>query len=166
MSFNKGVEYPLKEGFELIELPDGSQGKRWGNGSVTRLDGTIVSPSENAVKIVTSEDGQAMVAKRHAKRRETIEKHVQKATGAFTTDDALGKLAAKRAKVAMKDEGRAGNDAAKFVFTILDAMPEKQKEQRIVHQHELSERSIALLKEMARYKNDPDFEYLDVPMED
>lgn len=158
------MAYQPKTDFEPVELPDGTQGKKWSNGSITRLDGTIFKPSDNAVKIVTSEDSQAMIAKRQEKRRHTIEKYVteavkkrvRKATGAFMSDDALGALAAKRAVVALTDEGRAGNDAAKFVFQVMDAMPEKVKETTIVHQHELSPRAIELLKEVARQRNDPD----------
>lgn len=149
--------------FDLVELPDGRKGKRWENGSVTdAATGHIIVPSRNAVKIVTSEDARTMANKRHAKRQAVIEKHVKKATGAFSTDAALGKIAAKRARVALNDDGRAGNDAAKFVFLVLDALPEKKKElATVVHQHELSDRSIALLTEIARNRDDPDFEYLD-----
>lgn len=165
---------PKTEGFEIVDLPDGTQGKKWENGSVTRMNGTLVYPADNAGKIVTSEQAREMAAKRHEARRETIEKYVQaeaakhvKATGAFSTDDALGVLAAARARVALNDEGRAGNDAAKLIFMLLEAMPDSKKnEQRIVHQHQLSEKTVEVLKELARLRNDPDLDYLEADYAD
>lgn len=155
--------------FEMVVLPDGTQGKQWKNGSITRLNGTIFKPSDNAVKIVTSEQAVEMAEKRHEKRKETIEKAVTKAVkrvtkvrGAFASDDALGAILAKRAMVALTDEGRAGNDAAKLVFHVLEALPDQKKgEQKVVHQHQLSDKTVELLKELARLRNDPDADYLE-----
>lgn len=158
--------------FEIVLLPDGTEGKKWENGSITNAKGHIVVPSKNAVKIVTSEQAKEMAGKRHERRKEVVEQYVTKAViehgkvgkrkrGAFMSDDALGMIVAARVKVAMKDDGRAGNDAARFVFQVLDAMPSDKDKNTVVHQHELSDKTVALLRELAKQSNDPDFEYLE-----
>lgn len=169
MSFSRGIKYPLEEGFEIVELPDGTQGKKWANGSITNAKGHIVVAAENSNRIVTREDAQEMVAKRVAKRKETIEKYVTaavrkktKASGAFQSDDALGVLLAKRAEVALEDNGRAGNDAAKLVLHVLEALPDQKKnEVKVTHQHELSDKTVEMLRELARLREDPDQDYLE-----
>lgn len=114
--------------YELLEtLPDGTERRRYPNGSIRDQNGRMLERPDY-LPVITSDTAYLLHRKRKEKYLQAIEAAVTHVTSANTPAEAAGYIVAKRAKVAMSDDGRAGNEAAKIVLAAMDALQDKRQE--------------------------------------
>lgn len=147
--------YPMT--YELISVENGVERRKYPNGDIRDQNGRLLErPERVKANEITPENARAMVARRREKMLEAVEQGVMRATDAPDVHAAVARIMETRAKVALQDKGRAGNDAARLVLAALDAMPEKQAE--IVHTqrhvHEIDPETVEILEGMLRARRD------------
>ena len=126
--------------WELIETkPDGSEVRKYPNGDLRNEKGHLLeAPARIKETQITTETASAMGKRRKEKIIEAVEQGVMKVTAKGTPEEAVGALIAKRAQIAMNDDGRTGNEATKIVLGAMDAMPDKvvemQHNQTVTHE--------------------------------
>lgn len=142
--------------YTLLKVEDGVEHRQYENGDVRDQNGRlIVRPERIKDAEITQENALAMRQRRKDKMLEAVERGVMKATQADNPYEAVSHIISKRAKVAMTDEGRAGNDAAKLVLEALDAWQDKKnvKEEVQRHVYEIDPDTMALIEEMTRNRH-------------
>lgn len=107
---------------------EGKPARKYPDGTIRNERGQVVTR--------TPESAKALADRRHQLAKDAIISGVKKATGEPTFYKAIEKLAAVRAEVAMKDKGRAGNDAYTKLLIQMDAYrPNQQVEVRNIQQN-------------------------------
>jgi hypothetical protein len=143
--------------YELLSMDEhGNEVRLYENGHLRNQNGQLLTAPPNAVKI-TAETSHAYNRRRKEKILEEIEKSVMDITRTNVPAEAIGAIVGKRAKVAMTDEGKTGNDAARIVLQALDAYQERVEETRtnvLRHEYVIDDETIALLEKITRMKRD------------
>jgi hypothetical protein len=137
--------------YTLLEvLPDGTERRQYADGYIRNQRGQIIVLPENA-PVITSENAHEYHKMRKEKILRAIESHVMDVTKTNIPADAIGRIVAKRAEIAMTDDTRTGNEAAKIVLAALDAYQPKQDETRtnvLRHEYTLDDDTRRILERM------------------
>lgn len=144
------------DGMEIREYADGS--KRNSKGQL------IVHPSNvYDLPVITSDNAHDYHKARKAKILQSIEQSVMDVTKTRLPSDAIGAIVGKRAQIAMTDDSRVGNEAAKIVLQAIDAYQNRVDTSTNVLRNELvlDDNTRALLERLAQMKRDDD-EIIDV----
>lgn len=143
--------------YEIVEY-EGRSVRKYPDGSLRNEHGSFIRPSVT----LSPEQAKAMVQARWNKARQKALEAIKEETGVEDEWDGVKAILRKRVRVALTDDGRAGNDAAKMILQAADVMRDHRIKEVIVnHGHELSPKAIEILKEIARLRNDPDIEYIE-----
>lgn len=142
--------------YEIIEVrEDGTEVRQYEDGALRNQYGHLLERHPNAGPIITQETARQMRDLRKQKILDEIEKGVMDVTKANTPASAIGALVARRAKVAMEDDGRNGNEAAKIVLNAIDAYQDKMREEQINttrHEYSMDEETREILEKFAAMK--------------
>lgn len=143
------------DGMEVREYADGS--KRDSKGRLLSL------PERLESHLITSENAHDYHKARKAKILQSIEQSVMDVTKTRLPSDAIGAIVGKRAQIAMTDDSRVGNEAAKIVLQAIDAYQNRVDTSTNVLRNELvlDDNTRALLERLAQMKRDDD-EIIDV----
>lgn len=144
--------------YELLEvMEDGTEVRRYLKDNSLRdqngywLD---VHPGGEGHQI-TKENVAQFHRRRKEKILEAIEAELTDLTKSRAPAEAIGKLVRKRAEIAMSDDGRTGNEAAKIVLQAVDAYQarlEKQAPQVQRHEYAIDSETLEMLKNFAAMK--------------
>lgn len=142
--------------YEIIGYDDnGEEIRRYPNGTLRNSKGRILQlPDYLQSHQITSDNAHLRLAQRKQKILDAIEKSVMSVTRTNVPADAIGMIVGKRAEIAMNDDTRTGNEAAKIVLSALDAYQEKQNVSTNVLRNEitLDDNTRALLERVAQLK--------------
>lgn len=113
--------------YELLSVDEnGNEVRRYyKDGSLRNQKGHALEKLPNAGHEITSENARYYHELRKQKILRAIEERVMDVTKTNAPADAIGRIVAKRAEIAMNDDSKTGNDAAKIVLNAIDAYQEK-----------------------------------------
>src|SRR5688572_6584492 len=135
MCYNMGMGKP----YTLLEVrDDGTEVRLYENGDKRNQNGQIIEGYTGKDTIITAENSRFYRDLRKQKILTAIENGLMRVTDAPNPSEAIAHIVTKRAEIAMTDNGRAGNDAAKIVLAAMDALPDKQAETIQTQRHEYS----------------------------
>lgn len=132
MCYNWGMSE--EKAYELIKIEeDGTEWRKYPNGYIRDQKGRILVLPEHIREnhLITPEKHAEYMKRRKERYMAAMEAGVTEGLQAYGVEEAIAKIMAKRAQVAVSDDGRAGNDAAKLILQALDAFQEKQ----VKHEH-------------------------------
>lgn len=122
--------------YEMIEFR-GQPARLYPNGDIRNEKGHLLTRPERIKDMtITPENTQSFKNRRKEKMLEAIEAGVMKATDAPDPAAAVMEIIARKAKVAMNDDGRVGNEATRIILDALDAYQDKKHENVQVQRHE------------------------------
>lgn len=149
--------YDEVTGNEIRLYQDGS--KRNQNGRLIELPSDVY---DNPV--ITSENARDYHRMRKQKILDAIEQSVMDVTRTKLPSQAIGAIVGRRAEIAMKDDSRVGNEAAKIVLQAIDAYQNRVIEDKTVTRNEitLDDNTRELLERLAQMKRDADDDVIDV----
>ena len=150
-----------------ITLRDGRIARDYGDGIPRNERGHIIQKQENA-PVITHENARIYHAMRKAKILAAIESRVQDVTKTNAPADAIAAIVAKRATVAMNDDTRTGNEAAKIVLSALDAYQEKRSADEpttIRNEYAMDADTLQLLRDMIQERREYRTDVLDADAE-
>jgi hypothetical protein len=107
--------------------------------------------------IITPEIARQFNARRKQKILDAIESKIQDITRTNAPAEAIAAIVGKRAQIAMSDETRTGNEAAKIVLQAVDAYQQRTADDRtnvLRHEYHVDEETRALLHEMIQQRRD------------
>lgn len=139
--------------FEVLEVrEDGTEVRLYENGEKRNQRGQLIeaAPWNN---IITSETAHEYNRRRKQKVLEAIESKLMDVTKMGAPAEAIAHIVGKRAEIAMSDDSRTGNEAAKIVLSAVDAYQDKaapEKTNVTRHEYAIDEETKALLEEMLR----------------
>ena len=155
--------------YEIIGYDDNrGEIRLYADGSKRDSKGRLVELPTDAYGItpqITSDNSHEYLRKRKQKILESIEKSVMDVTKTRLPSDAIGAIVAKRAEIAMTDDSRVGNEAAKIVLQAIDAYQNRVNESstNVLRQEiTLDDNTRALLERLAQMKRDTDDDIIDV----
>lgn len=153
MCYNMGMGKP----YTLLETKaDGTEVRLYENGDKRNQNGQLLEHNGKGNEIITPENSRYYRELRKQKILTAIENGLMRVTDAPNPSEAIAHIVTKRAEVAMLDNGRAGNDAAKIVLAAMDALPDRQTENVQVQRHEYSidEDTMRVVEELVRMRRD------------
>lgn len=154
--YNQGMGKP----YTLLETrEDGTEVRLYEDGSKRNQRGELLEYLDSGASIITPETARLLHAARKAKILAAIEAELTSVTRTSVPSEAIGKIVGKRAAIAMEDDSRAGNEAAKIVLSAVDAYQEKQPDDYAKvtrHEYAMDDETKALLHEMLRQRRDTD----------
>lgn len=137
--------------YTIIEH-NGQQARLYPNGDIRNERGQVLQLAQNrlAEHAITSENARDFHRMRKEKTLKAIEEGVMRVTDAPNPAEAIARIVSKRASIAMKDETRVGNDAAKIVLLAMDALQDKRQEttQTQVHEYRLDDDTMRIVEAM------------------
>lgn len=150
-----------KKPYTLLETTDdGHEIRLYEDGSKRNERGQLIEKAyDDAAPIITPETARLLHAARKQKILDAIENKLTSVTRTRAPADAIAHIVGKRAEVAMDDNGRAGNEAAKIVLSAVDAYQEKRADdytKTTRHEYAIDDETKALLHEMLRQRRDSD----------
>lgn len=123
--------------YELLGMDDnGNEIRLYRDGSKRNQNGQLIERPEYAQLTITSENAHEFHAMRKRKILNAIESKLKDVTKTNIPADAIAAIVGKRAEIAMKDDSRTGNEAAKIVLSAVDAYQDKTTEQTTVMRNE------------------------------
>jgi hypothetical protein len=134
--------------YEVI-VYEGEEARRYPNG-------VIRHPKTGNIMYLPPEVGRAMHQQRRDQGRIIAGEAIKKATNSETAEEGVAKVIAKRTEIALTDNGRAGNDAARWVVNVAgfaDIARRVDVDQRVTHQvrlPEFSPRYLELVEKLAQ----------------
>lgn len=139
--------------YELLEVrDDGTEVRLYASGEKRNQRGQLIeaAPWNN---IITPENAHEYNRRRKQKVLEAIEQKLVDVTKANAPADAIAHIVGKRAEIAMRDDTRTGNEAAKIVLAAVDAYQDKaapEKTNVTRHEYAIDDETKAILEEMLR----------------
>ena len=130
--------------------------RKYNDGYIRNARGQIIVLPETLPQI-TTENAHEYLAMRKAKILRAIEARVQDVTKTNAPAEAIAAIVGKRAEIAMKDNTRTGNEAAKIVLSAVDAYQEKAMVTRsdiVRHEYTVDDDTRALLHAMIQDRRD------------
>jgi hypothetical protein len=115
---------------------NGQIARQYQDGSIRNSNGHMLAPLDNGEYAITPETARYMHSLRKQKILNAIESKLKDVTKTNIPADAIAAIVGKRAEIAMKDDTRTGNEAAKIVLAAVDAYQDKQTEQTTVTRNE------------------------------
>jgi hypothetical protein len=144
--------------FTLLETrEDGTEIRLYEDGSKRDQNGHLLEYLDSGAPIITPETARLLHAARKRKILEAIEAELQAKTRTNVPEKAIAAIVGKRAEIAMNDDSRTGNEAAKIVLSAVDAYQEKQQDGRtnvLRHEYTMDNETRALLEDMLRQRRD------------
>lgn len=137
--------------YELLEIrQDGTEVRRYQNGDIRNQNGRLLErPDSHRMHEITSENAHRYHQMRKEKILRAIESRVMDITKTNIPADAVGAIVAKRAEIAMKDNTRIGNEAAKIVLQAIDAYQDKVEKATVTrNEYAMDAETIAVLQAM------------------
>lgn len=109
--------------YELLGYDDmGNEIRLYQDGRKRNQKGQLLElPSDLESHQITSDNAHLRLQQRKQKILDAIEKSVMTVTRTNVPADAIGAIVAKRAEIAMTDDTRTGNEAARIVLQAIDA---------------------------------------------
>lgn len=105
-----------------VDETTGDEIRQYENGVLRNQHGRILQlPEYLQSHQITTDNAHIRLQQRKQKILESIEKSVMDVTKTRLPSDAIGAIVGKRAEIAMTDETRVGNEAAKIVLQAMDA---------------------------------------------
>jgi hypothetical protein len=126
------------------------------DGSIRNWRGQLLVKHPQAVEI-TADTTHDYTKRRKQKILDAIEQNVMDITRTNVPADAIGKIVGKRAEIAMNDNTRTGNDAARLVLQAIDAYQDKVDNTRtnvLRHEYSIDSETRALLDAMIQERRD------------
>ena len=149
-----GKEYVVLEQTETDEI------RLYRDGSKRNKNGQLVEKPSWAVEI-TAETSRDYTKRRKERILEAIEQKLIDVTRTNVPAEAIAHIVGKRAEIAMTDEGKAGNDAARIVLQAVDAYQEKREQplsSTTRHEYSIDAETRELLEQMLQERR----QYIDV----
>ena len=145
--------------YELLEVrPDGTEVRLYEDGTKRNQRGQALTlPKVIQDQQITSETAYIRHKQRKDKILRAIEQKVQDVTKTNAPAEAIAYIVGKRAKVAISDESKVGNDAAKIVLAALDAYQDKRPQEQtstIRNEYIMDDETRALLHAMIQERRD------------
>lgn len=121
-------------------IHEGKPARLYANGDIRDLRGRIVKLGDDRMRqyAITSETAHEFHQKRKEKILKAIEAGVMRVTDAPDPYAAISRIVEKRAEVALQDNNKAGNDAARIVLQALDALQDRRQETTVTNRQEYS----------------------------
>jgi len=113
--------------YKIIEFK-GKQAREYPDGSIRDELGRMLAKLDNNGMDITPTNARDFHKMRKEKILKAVEEGVMRVTDAPNPAEAIGRLVGKRAEIAMNDNTRTGNDAAKIVLMAMDALQDKRQE--------------------------------------
>lgn len=155
--------------YELISRDEvtGDEVRLYQDGSKRNQKGHLLEYLETGGAIITAETARQYHALRKQKILESIEQTLTDITKTKLPADAIAAIVGKRAQIAMNDDTRTGNEAAKIVLSAVDAYQDRKmetKEQVTRHEYTIDDDTRRLLTALIRERrgNDDDDMTVDV----
>lgn len=165
LCYNRGMN-DITPKYILLETDaDGNERRQYRDGSIRNQNGQLLVKPDYDLPVITSDNAHEYLKQRKQKILDAIEAKVMDITKTRLPSDAIGAIVGKRAEIAMKDETRTGNEAAKIVLQALDAYQIRQDNSTNVLRNEIviDDNTRALLERIAQMKHDgKDGEVIDV----
>lgn len=145
--------------WELLEvLEDGTEVRLYESGEKRNQNGQLIEAAPWN-KIITPEISREYQKRRKEKVLEAIEQKLVDVTKTHAPAEAIAHIVGKRAEIAMRDESRTGNEAAKIVLSAVDAYQDKavQENTNVTrHEYTIDEETKALFQQLLeqRRRND------------
>lgn len=140
--------YDETTGNEIRLYPDGAKRNQYGH--------LLERPNYDGIQTITKDNAHDYLRRRKEKILESIEKSVMDVTKTRLPSDAIGAIVGKRAEIAMNDDTRVGNEAAKIVLQAIDAYQNRIQENNstnVLRQEvTLDDNTRALLERVAQLK--------------
>lgn len=153
MCYNQNMGKP----YTLLEVrEDGTEVRQYEDGNIRNQRGQLLVLPENA-PVITSENARQYHQMRKDKILRAIESRIQDVTKTNAPAEAIAAIVGKRASIAMKDETRTGNEAAKIVLSAVDAYQDKRDgdhQTTTRHEYAIDDDTKALLHAMLRQRRD------------
>ena len=144
--------------YTLLEVrDDGTEVRQYENGDIRNQNGQVIAPIERLKEhAITSETAHEFHKMRKAKILRAIEAKLTDVTKTNAPADAIAEIVGKRASIAMTDDTRTGNEAAKIVLSAVDAYQDKDDKRETVTRHEyaIDDDTRALLERLVRERRD------------
>lgn len=138
MCYNCNMSEETK--YELLKVEEGVEWRKYPNGHIRNQKGQLlVLPEEiRENHLITSENHHEFIEARKNRYLAAMEAGVTEGARAYGVEEAMSKIMARRAQVALSDGGKAGNDAARIILDALDAYQDKRVRQENVQRQEYS----------------------------
>ena len=144
--------------YELLSVDaDGNEVRRYRDGSTRDQRGRTLAFIPGGNELITAETARAYHAKRKAKILAAIESKLTDITRTTVPADAIAAIVGKRAEIAMNDDTRTGNDAAKIVLSAVDAYQDKAPHETTNtqrHEYTMDAETRALLEAVLRERRE------------
>lgn len=116
--------------YVLIGTDDnGNEIREYQDGSIRNQNGHLLKrPDYDGIQTITKDNAHDYLKRRKEKILESIEQSVMDVTKTRLPSDAIGAIVGKRAAIAMTDDTRVGNEAAKIVLQAIDAYQNRVQE--------------------------------------
>lgn len=127
MDYNSLSVIQSFEKYDLLHVDEsGNEVRRYKDGSLRNQNGHLLAKLDNAGYEITQENARHYHALRKAKILREIESKLKDVTKTNAPAEAIAAIVGKRAEIAMNDDTRTGNEAAKIVLSAVDAYQDKQ----------------------------------------
>jgi hypothetical protein len=145
--------------YKIIEYK-GKQAREYPDGSIRDELGRMVTKLDNGGHDITPTNAHEYHKMRKEKILKAVEDGLMRVTDAPNPAEAIGRLVEKRARLAMTDNTRVGNDAAKIVLAALDALPDRKQEVTQVQRNEyvIDPETMRVVEAMIRAQRDGNME--------
>lgn len=175
--YNIGMDYSTLsviqsfEKYDLLHVDDeGNEVRRYKDGTLRNQNGQALSkPNVFNEHLITSDTARTYHALRKAKILREIEAKLQDVTKTNAPASAIAAIVGKRAEIAMNDDTRTGNEAAKIVLSAVDAYQDKQTADQtttIRNEYALDDKTRELFERMTRERRDDTANVLDATTTD
>ena len=127
--------------YTLLKVENGIEYRQYENGAIRNQNGQIIQLPDDSPLLtehaITSDNAHTYHQMRKDKILKAIENRVMDVTKTNIPAEAIGAIVGKRAEIAMKDDTRIGNEAAKIVLSAIDAYQDKAETRTDVRRQEL-----------------------------
>lgn len=148
----------IKKYIVLSVDDDGNEIRQYENGDLRNQKGQLVQVPERIENLqITSETARDYHRMRKQKILDAIEREITDLTKTKAPSDAIAKIVRKRAEIALKDDSKTGNDAAKIVLSAVDAYQNRVNEDRtsvLRHEYAMDDDTKQLLEALLRERRD------------
>jgi len=143
--------------YEIVQH-NGRQARLYPNGDIRDDNGRVLQLGDDRLQVhaITSENARQYHQMRKEKILKAVESGVMRVTNAPDPYAAISRIVERRAEVAMSDNTRAGNDAARIVLQALDALQDKAQETTVTHvtEHKIDPDTMRVVESMLRARRD------------
>jgi hypothetical protein len=135
----------------LSKDDNGNEVRQYDNGTIRNEKGQLLQlPERLESHLITSENTREYSTLRKQKILDAIEKGLQDVTKTRLPSDAIAAIVSRRAEIAMKDDTRIGNEAAKIVLQAVDAYQNRVQEnvQTQRQEYSIDTETLAIIEQM------------------